>query len=216
MKSKLLILIFGMFLITCTSAIDFNITFTQQSQICSDLNFSYIECYQFWSVFDNCTYCEDQIIYKNVTQNNTIYLDNCSIDSLEMIDNYAERGFEPIFVDGKITNWKKIEDQVCDLDCSQEIIKALQQQEPSSLNPSSNTEDNTILIVLGIMIIVFIIGFIAMKFYKKTSSIPITPESYNQVFSPPVNSGLYDSPSPLISPKPQEQKKQEFKDASKF
>ena len=162
-----------------------NITLEQQNNICTDLNLSFMDCFGFWNIVGNHNVSKE-CNYSNYTLNtNIVNMSNCTeVEPLTKIDDYAIRGFEPVFSDGIITNWAKKKNESCEAyDCTKQCATAVNDYKDRNKNISEDSEDNDsfFYVIMG-MIVLLIIGYFLYQKMRKNKgggstlySSPITP-----------------------------------------
>ena len=151
-----------------------NFTLEQQNVLCETLNFSFVDCYGFWKVIESLNETYEVCNYSNYTPSSECFNESvCSEDlsELEKIDEYANRGFEPVFENGIITNFKKVD--VCDIpvpDCKEYMrdeVTKLQAQYSDSKSSNSTLpipEDKSNLFTY---ILIGFLGFCGFFLYNK-------------------------------------------------
>lgn len=193
----------SLFLFSQVSALS-NLTLEQQQGVCSSINLTFVECFSLWDAvvnyptyeafyknYSSFNFSANQTIYINITQNQTncsngtIYV-NQTFDELTKIDEYSKRGFEPVFENGFITNFKKVEncsvvtsaDSVlksqCEVDKSNEYQRGLSSncQQNTSKDSSSDFFKEYWFIILG-LVVVAVLGY--LKFGKTLFPSPQAP-----------------------------------------
>lgn len=178
----------------------------EKVEICDAYNYTLGECSTFWEIVSNLSLVTveyvNQTIYVNVTS-------NCSDDlsELEKIDEYAERGFEPVFENGIIVNFRKVtacEDQVpeCEEYMAEKVAEIKDQYSLPVEQEPVNTSRNTIYFIIGLVVLVG--GYFAYKKFKGSSGLPNFMPNF---------------PSPSVKDKPSdnnEQPKKTSKDSFQF
>ena len=210
---KLNLIIWYLFLVCCCIIIvpfasaQHNFSLGQQNLVCSDLNMTFVECYDFWIMVEHF----------NETQNNTIYiqpnytnythnslLENCSneLDELSKIDSYAERGFEPIFENGLIINFKKVDNQTCPTPdllsfCAESVNSARTSCLSSVPFESSSPDEQNEMFLWILLVFVFlgIVYFFGKKYLLKIQSVPVPQPNLQGSFQ---HSFISESPKPEI------------------
>lgn len=234
-----LILVFLFVGFRSVSAYESNWTTEQKEDLCNYVNFSFVECFEFWEMLEESVDQNETIIYINCTNttitetiNETIYIqnatcpecvcENCSeddLDILEKIDAYEYRGFEPVFENGLIVNWRIKENITCEdnkiePNCeefmSEEVAK-IKRQYSSNEDSFDNSDDpSSWFPVVLVLVIGGVASILIFKFVKK-------PVDYSQIppLSPyPQTSEGYNPPAPPIR-KPMEKKVEEEKQEKK-
>ncbi len=152
-----------------------NITLDQQTAVCGILNFTFSECYVLWEEIEGYNYTCEACNYSNYTITSDCFnksdCDNCSedLDELTKIDKYATRGYEPIFKDGKIVDWKPKRNESCEaFDCTEQCNEAVQKYQMSiipSQNPDDDSESSNMpyYIILGLIISGILAGIVLKK-----------------------------------------------------
>lgn len=171
---------------------------------CASQNMTLNTCLNFWievhNIVGNQT-CEIINMTNQTCVNTTIieYRDrnitiqeNCTEqDALTKIDDYAKRGFEPVFSDGIITNWRKIENIECNITDTSDLENSLQACQTELIDrkdfsESSSSSDDTSWFpwVMGFF------GFLCVAFiFRKPLSKMISGESLPQQSFSPYNQG---------------------------
>lgn len=199
---KILLFVFGIFLfLSLVSAFDLsNVFLDQQNLVCSDLNFSYVDCYDFWTYLNNyenvtnlsCDFSNYTLSSECITNQTQL---NCSNDlnELQKIDEYLKRGFEPVFEGGFIVNFKKVENvsQDCSAECSQAVeqIKA-QYSAPVVSQQSDSDKQNTLFFIIVIVLILCVVGYFGIKRLMNKN-----------ISSPPQDSNLSSAWVDFLKPK---------------
>ena len=185
-RKMIWILVVLIFIVGSVSAQEFNQS--DRVVICDFLNFSYVECYNFWDSYENvnssCNIDISNYVLKSDFQNcsnSTEYVVNSScnnLDDLELIDQYAIRGFDPEFTNGRPSGWIKqnvINSSCGALDCTEECSKAVQTIRDQIDNDGSSGENNNTafwaLVGLGIFCF-FAYKFLPRLLDKKNAIVP--------------------------------------------
>lgn len=209
MKNKILIL----FLLIGTLTFVSSLSLVEQFGVCEELNIvSLTECVDFWYQVENFTdtynisvddFFENRTIieYVNQTQNVTRYVEiekNCSSVDLSLVDDFKSRGFEPVFENGEIVNWKKISNESCssvgltDAQC-EERVDARCGVASSTTPTTSSDQIPTYYYFIGFILIVAFLWYL-MK--KRKPQVPVLPEYYHrQDLYPPQNLNIPPSPT---------------------
>ncbi len=124
-----------------------NITLEQQNNVCGIMNFTFTDCYDFWEIVENYNYTCVVCNYTNYTLTSECFdIEDCNcseeLSELDRIDEYLKRGYEPIFQDGLIINFRKIGNQSCEaFDCTQQCYNAVQQAETLCGDSGENSDE---------------------------------------------------------------------------
>ena len=194
-----LLLILSFFMISAQ-----NFSESQKDDFCDYFNYSYIECYELWDAVDKldsnftCEVCN----YSNYTISSECFnLVDCNCteeEPLTKIDDYAKRGFEPVFEGGVIVNWKKIGNDSCEaFDCRQQCSEAVEAVKRQYEGNSESGEDdvskqNSVFVLFLVGVVVLGIGYFAFKKIRKSSV----------KFVPPEDGEGYVHPKPKVLPEP--------------
>ena len=192
--SFLLLFLFFAVVVPSVSALDLsNVSLSQENAVCSALNFTFVDCYEFWSIFQSFpgNYSNSTVYVNN---SSVVYLENCTeTDDLVKIDDYFSRGFEPVFEGGIITNWRKIEnDSVvtnsdsCESVCKP-LVEAVKEQYASSQTPSPNApvsymtdeekQNRMFMWAFGGIVLLAFVYFGGKKFFRGKESLSAPPQT---------------------------------------
>jgi hypothetical protein len=179
---------------------------------CGNQNYTLTDCVGFWNeirgIIENvscptCPICD----YSNYTLTSEIpeCVNDSFQDELSKIDDYAKRGFEPVFEKGIIVNWRKMENITCDSNFSCDelvsvaVVSAREEERKNCENYSDNNSSSNNNIFYCIMgAIVLLVIFVFFFFKKNPQYKPSFSNSSYQVSKPP----LTKIPEP---PKPDEE-----------
>lgn len=178
MEFLVLSFIFGISMVSAGTIEDFNISTGQQELICTNLSFSFIQCYDFWTSVENATIIE--II--NVTEITETFNESCAFeDDFALIEAYQSIGYEPVILRGEIINFGKAEEScegfVSPSDVEQQKADQFARGQSACIVVPTPKDDDT---EIPWLIIAFGVGALALSWKMGWIKLPIKQRSQTQ------------------------------------
>lgn len=177
---KIVYFSFLVFLLIVPSVCAYNFTIEDQNEVCSYLNFTFVNCFEFWNIIEsyNESYvCEPEIVYVNVTNVTECEKEECS----ELLEHKQGLWTHEENLKALEKDCPKCDD--CDSECESQVLAIRRQYDDLIVDEEDSSSSIYTYLLIGLVLIV---GYFV---YKKFFSVPHSPYIPPYIDSPRFDKG---------------------------